>query len=483
MDIAQYSPESRELIKRAQDVAGTLRHPEIDVEHLLIATVRSDNPEVSSILSQIGKSPAFIEDAAERYLKDQSRRSAPQKPTVGPAVQEVLKLAIDEKARAYAPLVEPEHVLLAIFDPKSKLAPQVRENVDLTKEDLEKALADVKSVSEITGPAEGKAATGESTTTAAEAGRPGRGLKFCTDMTGQAASGEFDPVIGRDPEIQQTIQILLRRRKNSPVLVGGAGVGKSAVVEGLAQAIVDEKVPKALRDCRLMEVDIGAMVAGAKYKGEFEERFKALMSEVIKTAGKVILFIDEIHMIAGAGGGGGMDAANLLKPPLARGQVKLIGATTQEEYTKYLEKDKALERRFEKVKIDQPDVDVAIRIVKGVLDKYQKHHDLTYTQEAAVAAVKYGRRYLSERNLPDICLDLIDEAGSEFSVKEEFAREAIPELEKGIAEFESLLAKAKEDSEEDVESTREAYEELCRGLDRLDSFWGHRIEAQQKEAE
>ncbi len=478
MDIAQYSPESRELIKRAQDIAGTLRHPEIDVEHLLIATVRCDNAEVASILSQLGKSPAFIEDAAERYLKDQSRRSAPQKPTVGPAVQEVLQLAIEEKARTYAPLVEPEHVLLAIFDPKSKLSPQVRENVDLTREDLQKALSDVQSVSEIAGSSETRTVPGA----AAESGRPGKELKFCTDMTGQAESGQFDPVIGRDSEIQQVIQILLRRRKNSPVLVGGAGVGKSAVVEGLAQAMVGKKVPKVLHDCRLMEVDIGAMVAGAKYKGEFEERFKALMNEVIKTAGRVILFIDEVHMIAGAGGGGGMDAANLLKPPLARGQVKLIGATTQEEYTKYLEKDKALERRLEKVKIDQPDVDVAVRIVKGVLDKYQEHHDLTYTPEAAEAAVRYGRRYLSERNLPDICLDLIDEAGSEFSVKEEFAREAIPELEKSIAEFEEMLAKSRPDSDEELEATREAYEELCRGLDRLDGFWGHRIEAQQKEA-
>lgn len=481
MDIAQYSPESRDLIKRAQDVAGTLRHPEIDVEHLLIATVRSDNSEVASVLSQIGKSPAFIEDAAERYLKDQSRRSTPQKPMVGPAVQEVLQIALDEKARAYAPLVEPEHILLALFDPKSKLSPQVRENVDLTREDIEKALSDVQSVSEIAGPARDETAPEAAGVAAEQPARGGRRLEFCSDMTGQAEAGQFDPVIGRDPEIQQTIQILLRRRKNSPVLVGGAGVGKSAVVEGLAQAIVAKKVPKALRDCRLMEVDIGAMVAGAKYKGEFEERFKSLMSEVIKTAGKVILFIDEIHMITGAGGGGGMDAANLLKPPLARGQVKLIGATTQEEYTKYLEKDKALERRFEKVKIDQPDVDIAVRIVKGVLDKYQQHHDLTYTPAAAEAAVKYGRRYLSERNLPDICLDLIDEAGSEFSVKEEFAKEAIPELEKGIAEFEDLLAKTNPESEDDLEAARDAYEELCRGLDRLDGFWGHRIEAQQKE--
>lgn len=483
MDIAQYSPESRELIKRAQDVAGTLRHPEIDIEHLLIATVRSDNQEVSSILSELGKSPAFIEDTAERYLKDQSRRSAPKKPTVGPAVQEVLQLAIDEKARTYAPLVEPEHVLLAIFDPKSKLAPQVREKIDLAKEDIEKALSEVQSVSEIAGSARTKTAPGTTGAAASESGRPDRGLKFCTDMTGQAESGQFDPVIGRDPEIQQVIQILLRRRKNSPVLVGGAGVGKSAVVEGLAQAMIDKKVPKALHGCRLMEVDIGAMVAGAKYKGEFEERFKALMSEVIKTAGRVILFIDEVHMIAGSGGGGGMDAANLLKPPLARGQVKLIGATTQEEYTKYLEKDKALERRLEKVKIDQPDVDVAVRIVRGVLDKYQKHHDLKYTPQAAEAAVKYGRRYLSERNMPDVCLDLIDEAGSEFSVKEEFAKEAIPGLEEGIAEFERLLVQTSSDSQEELETAREAYEDLCRGLDRLDGFWGHRIEAQQKEAE
>ena len=247
-------------------------------------------------------------------------------------------------------------------------------------------------------------------------------------MTNQAAAGSFDPMIGRADELQQTIQILLRRRKNSPILVGGAGVGKSAIVEGFAQAVIDKRVPKSLQDVRVLEVDMGALIAGAKYKGEFEERFKALIGEVVRGAGKVILFIDEIHTICGSGSGGGMDAANLLKPALARGQMRLIGATTEEEYTKYLEKDKALVRRFEKVKVGQPHFDEAVQIVNGVESKYAEHHKVTFTAEAKVASVKLAQRYLSDRNLPDIALDVIDEAASEFAVKKELAGEKIASL-------------------------------------------------------
>ncbi|MEA3297651.1 MAG: AAA family ATPase, partial [candidate division Zixibacteria bacterium] len=306
-------------------------------------------------------------------------------------------------------------------------------------------------------------------------------LRYCVDMTNMAQAGEFDPVIGREMETQQTIQILLRRRKNSPVLVGGAGVGKSAIIEGFAQAVIDKKVPKALEDVKVMEVDMGSLVAGAKYKGEFEERFKTLVGEVIKSGGKIILFIDEIHTITGAGSGsGGMDAANLLKPALARGQIRLIGATTEEEYTKHLEKDKALDRRFEKVKVEQPPFDDAVRIANGVVSKYAEHHNITYTPEAVVGAVKYAMRYLSERNLPDIALDIIDEAGSEFSVKEEFGRESIPLLSKQIAEIEELIKTCERnknpEKSEEYEKLKDVYDDFSRSFDRLQGFWGHRLE-------
>jgi ATP-dependent Clp protease ATP-binding subunit ClpB len=299
-------------------------------------------------------------------------------------------------------------------------------------------------------------------------------------MTNQAAAGEFDPMVGREMELQQTMQILLRRRKNSPVLVGGAGVGKSAIIEGLAQAIIDGRVPKALEGVKIMGLDMGSLVAGAKYKGEFEERFKTLVGEVVKSGGRIILFIDEIHTISGAGGGGGMDAANLLKPALARGQIRLVGATTEEEYTKHLEKDKALDRRFEKVKVEQPDHDEAVRIVQGVISKYADHHKITYTENALDGAVRYSRRYLAERNLPDIALDLIDEAGSEFSVKEEFCKVKIPNLEKQIPELEKLIKAADgKDPEKDseVKDLRKAYDTFMREFDQVDGYWGHRADA------
>ncbi len=364
MDISSYSHDSRTVIKNAQEIAAAFKHAEIDVEHLLMAVVRHESSEVESILNQLGKPASFVESILDIYLKDQSAKSTGrEKAPVSPAVQTVLANALDEKAKLYDPLVEPEHILIAIFDPRTALSGYVRDKVEFTKEDIYRAIAEIKAVEEIAAPSKGgKRQGGAASSDGAPADIAGT-LKYTTDMTNQAAAGSFDPMIGRADELQQTIQILLRRRKNSPILVGGAGVGKSAIVEGFAQAVIDKRVPKSLQDVRVLEVDMGALIAGAKYKGEFEERFKALIGEVIRGAGKVILFIDEIHTICGSGSGGGMDAANLLKPALARGQMRLIGATTEEEYTKYLEKDKALVRRFEKVKVGQPHFDEAVQIV------------------------------------------------------------------------------------------------------------------------
>jgi ATP-dependent Clp protease ATP-binding subunit ClpB len=479
MDIANYSSDSRVVIKSAREVAASFRHPEIDVEHLLIAVVRLEGGEVESILNQIGKSRAFIESITEDYLKEQSRKSTVRENlAISPAVSDVLAQALEERAKLYDPLVEPEHIFIAVFDPKSKLAPYVRDKIGLTKEDIYRAIAEAKSVQEIASTV---------STVPGEAVGEGRkevagSLRYCVDMTNQAAADEFDPMIGREKELQLVIQILLRRRKNSPVLVGGAGVGKSAIVEGFAQAINAQQVPKALEGVKVLAVDMGSMVAGAKYKGEFEERFKTLVGEVVKSGGKIVLFIDEIHTIAGANtGGGGMDAANLLKPALARGQIRLIGATTEDEYTKYLEKDKALDRRFERVKVEQPTFDEAVSIAKGVLPKYESHHKITYKPEAVIGAVKYAKRYLSERNLPDIALDLIDEAASEFSVKKEFSKVKVPVVEKQIAELETMLSqlagKDPEANKADFERLQVMYDEFAQNVERLEGFWGHRVEA------
>ncbi len=477
MDIANYSADSRAAIKNAKEVAAAFKHPEITIEHLFLALVRQVGTEVESILNQLGKSPAFCESVIETHLKDQSSRSsARDNLSIGPSVQAALEQANIEKSNLSDPLVEPEHILLAIIDPKSSLAAYVREKLDIVKDDILKALAESQMVEEIAaGPKPaGGGASGE------PAKKSSGSLRYCSDMTNLAASGKYDPMIGRDDEVQQVIQILLRRRKNSPVLVGGAGVGKSAIVEGFAQAVVDKKVPKALYDAKVMEVDMGAMVAGAKYKGEFEERFKSLISEVVKTAGRTILFVDEIHTLMGAGSGsGGMDAANLIKPALARGQLRVIGATTEEEYTKYIEKDKALVRRFEKVVVDEPSHDEAVRIISGVMPKYQEHHKIEYDPEAIEAAVKYSKRYLSERNLPDIALDVIDEAGSEYAVKEEFAKDKIPQLEKQVADVEALLAKAAVDDSQ-LEAAEKAVDDFAREVDRLFTFWGHRLDVKEE---
>ena len=480
MDIASYSSDSRAVIKIAREVAAEFRHPEIEVEHLLIATIRQETSEVESILSQLGKSPSGVVSITETYLKEQSSRaSARENLTASPAVQAVLNQAIEEKTKLYDPLVEPEHILIAIFDPKSNLAAYLHDKIDISKEDIYRAIAESKAVEEIasttpTTPGEKATAEGKKEVSGT--------LRYCIDMTNQAAGGEFDPMIGREKELQQVIQILLRRRKNSPVLVGGAGVGKSAIIEGFAQAVIDNNIPKSLDGVKIMAVDMGSLVAGAKYKGEFEERFKTLISEVVKSAGKLILFIDEIHTITGAGStGGGMDAANLIKPALARGQIRLIGATTEEEYTKHLEKDKALDRRFEKIKVEEPNFEDAVRISQGVIPKYEEHHKIKYTPEAVVGAVKYAQRYLSERNLPDIALDIIDEAASEYQVKKEFSNTKIPLLGKKITEIKALIKKCDgKDPKKDVDDFKKlqtSYNEFSREMERIDGFWGHRIEA------
>ncbi|MBD3401917.1 AAA family ATPase [candidate division GN15 bacterium] len=481
MDIAQYSSDARAVIKNAREVAAAFRYPEIEVEHLLVATVRHEGSKVESIMNQLGKSRAFIESTVEDYLKEQAsgRSSSRENLMISPNVQEVLNAALEEKGRLYDALVEPEHIFIAIFDPKSKLSGYLREKLDITREQIYNAIADSQSLEEMASTPSKKTGTGDAEAPKKEVSGA---LRYCTDLTNQAAAGEFDPCIGRDEEVRQVIQILMRRRKNSPVLVGGAGVGKTAIVEGFAQAVVDKRVPKAIQDVRVMEVDMGSMVAGAKYKGEFEERFKGLISDVVKTAGKTILFIDEIHMLVGAGNvSGGMDAANLVKPALARGQLRLIGATTEEEYTKYLEKDKAMDRRFEKVKVEEPSFDDAVRIVKGIIGKYEKHHSISYTEEAIVGSIRFAKRYLSERNLPDIALDIIDEAGSEFSVKEEFANETIPAIEQQITDLETLMkecdGKDPGTDDEAFDKMYEAYDEFTRSLERLHDFWGHRVEA------
>ncbi len=480
MDIAHYSSDSRAVIKNAREIAANFRHSEIAVEHLLVACVRHEGSEVESILNQLGKSPAFVESTVDEFLKDQSSgSSARDNLMISPAVQGVLEQAMEEKNKLYDALVEPEHIFIAIFDPKSALSGYLREKIDVSREAIYNAIAESKAVQELTEVSSDAKGAGTAEV-AGETKSVSGTLRYCVDLTNQAAAGEFDPCIGRSEEIQQAIQILLRRRKNSPVLVGGAGVGKTAIVEGLATAVVENMVPKSLQGVKVLELDMGSMVAGAKYKGEFEERFKSLVSEAVKSGGKIILFIDEIHMLVGAGNtGGGMDAANLVKPAMARGQIRLIGATTEEEYTKHIEKDKALDRRFEKVKVEEPSEDDSVRILSGVIEKYETHHGIAFKPEAIASSVKYAMRYLSEKNLPDIALDIVDEAGSEFGVKEEFAARSVATLTQQIDELGKLLAacdgKSPDKEAAAFDQMYSAYDKFSLELERLHDFWGHRL--------
>jgi len=480
MDIAQYSSDTRAVIKVARDVAVEFRHQEIETEHLLVAVLRHEGTEVESVLNELAKNPNVLASIVEEFLGEQpSRASVKDKLTVSPSTQEVLTQALAEKAKLYGALVEPEHVFLAILDPNSSLSGYVRDKLDTQKEDVYRALADSHAVQEITTtsvpPSEGEPGHAGATKVSSL-------LRYCVDMTSQAAAGEFDPMVGRTSELQLLIQILLRRRKNSPALVGGAGVGKSAIVEGFAQAVVAGQVPKSLSSVKVMEVDMGSLIAGAKYKGEFEERFKALIGEAIKSGGQIILFIDEIHTIMGAGsGGGGMDAANLLKPAMARGQIRLIGATTEEEYTKYIEKDKALLRRLEKLTVEEPSTKEAVSIVQGVVGKYEEHHGVKYSDDAPQTAVRFAQRYIAEKNLPDIALDIVDEAASEFIVREETAKRLIPTMEEKISDmkqmFERLEVQAGSEDHEGPEILDFKYRAFREDLDRLKSLWGHRLEA------
>ncbi len=481
MDIASYSSDSRAVIKIAREVAAEFRHPEIAIEHLLVAVLRHEGSEVESILNQLGKNLNIVTSMVEAFLKEQSSRNAVKESvSVSPEVQEVLSQTLEEKVKLFDALVEPEHILISIFDPRTALSPVLRDKIGITKEDIYKAIADSKSVEEITSSGD----AGGDTEKKSKKEVSGT-LRYCTDMTNQAAAGEFDPMIGRDLEVQLLVQILLRRRKNSPVLVGGAGVGKSAIVEGFAQAVIDKRVPKALEGVKLMELDMGSLVAGAKYKGEFEERFKSLVGEVVKSGGRIILFVDELHTLVGAGNtSGGMDAANLVKPALARGQIRLIGATTEEEYTKYLEKDKAMDRRFEKIKVEEPGFNDAVNIVKGVVPKYEEHHKIKYSKDAITGSVKYAIRYLSERNLPDIALDVVDEAASEFCVKEETAKRIIPQLEDDIKELKKLIKKCDgkdpAKKEDDFKQLDKAWNTFNESMAKLDGMWGHRLEISEE---
>src|SRR5579872_4150282 len=400
MDINRFTEKLQEAIRSAQSKATRYGNQQIDVEHLLSALLEQEGGLAPSILAKAGIQveplTGRLEAEIEKLAKVSGSSGGPEQVYVTARLNKLLTHAEDEAKQLKDEYISVEHVLLAATDDKGAAGRLLKE-FGLTRDRLMQALREVRGSQRVTSQ------NPEATYEALE--------RYGRDLTKLASGGKLDPVIGRDEEIRRVIQVLSRRTKNNPVLIGEPGVGKTAIVEGLAGRIVRGDVPEGLKDKRVVSLDMGALIAGAKYRGEFEERLKAVLKEVQSSDGQIILFIDELHTVVGAGKAeGAMDAGNLLKPMLARGELHCIGATTLDEYRKYIEKDAALERRFQPVFVDQPTVDDTIAILRGLKERYEVHHGVRIRDSALVAAAVLSNRYIADRFLPDKAIDLVDEA-------------------------------------------------------------------------
>jgi ATP-dependent Clp protease ATP-binding subunit ClpB len=402
MNIKNFTIKSQEVLQYAQQMAQNFSHQQVEIEHIFNAMLDQDQHLTPYILKKVNANIPIIKKALDSTLQSFSKVNGGEL-IFGRETVHMLNEANNLAKNMNDDFVTLEHLLLAIFQSKSKISQMLKDN-GITKSQLDQAINEIRK--------------GERVTSASSEDSFNSLNKFAKNLNELARLGKLDPVIGRDEEIRRVLQILTRRTKNNPMLVGEPGVGKTAIAEGLAHRIVAGDVPENLKNKIVFSLDMGALIAGAKYKGEFEERLKAVVKEVISADGEIVLFIDEIHTLVGAGGGeGAMDAANILKPALARGELRAIGATTLDEFQKYFEKDKALERRFQKVIIDEPDTESAISILRGIKDKYETHHQVRIKDDAIIAAVELSQRYITNRFLPDKAIDLIDEAASKLRME------------------------------------------------------------------
>ncbi len=442
---AGYTKKALEALSNAELAAAEFRHNEVGTEHLLLGLIRTDECVASSVLTHGGIYEDKIVDIIGKYINFDANVRLSGNMEYTSKSRQVLEAASAEAARFKSKLIGTEHILIAIFKDSSCTASQI---ISTLGGDVKRMYGNIllnlgQDANQV------RSEVGKIRSDRQKSQTPTLD-QYSRDLTALARDGKLDPVIGRDKEIQRVIQISCRRTKNNPCLVGEPGVGKTAIVEGLASRIASGNIPETIRDKRVLTLDLSGMVAGSKYRGEFEERIKKVIAEVT-ASGNVILFIDELHTIIGAGGAeGSIDASNILKPSLARGEVQIIGATTHDEYRKYVEKDAALERRFQPVNVDEPSEEEAIEILRGLRSAYEDHHKVTITDDALTAAVRLSKRYINDRFLPDKAIDLIDEASSKIRLTSYMKPEQISKLEKEIEDLE----KEKEDA-----IMREAFEE------------------------
>ena len=433
MNINKFTIKSQEAIQLSQQLAQSFGQQQIENEHILKAIFEVDENVAPFILKKLNVNVPLFEQILDSTIQSFPKVSGGEIMLSRTANSTLTEAEIIAK-KMNDEFVSIEHLILAIFGSKSKVA-QILKDQGVTEKGLKAAIDELRKGERVTS------ASAEETYNSLN--------KYAKNLNELARNGKLDPVIGRDEEIRRVLQILTRRTKNNPMLVGEPGVGKTAIAEGLAHRIVDGDVPENLKDKIVFSLDMGALIAGAKYKGEFEERLKSVVKEVTAAEGDIVLFIDEIHTLVGAGGGeGAMDAANILKPALARGELRAIGATTLDEYQKYFEKDKALERRFQKVMIEEPDTESAISILRGIKEKYETHHKVQIKDDAIIAAVELSQRYITNRFLPDKAIDLMDEAASKIRMEINSKPEELDVLDRKIMQLEIEIAAIKREKDE-----------------------------------